>query len=999
MEAILLGAGKPIKGTKPSALKKVGLNTVALDWQLDALKKINKKIKIIFLGGYEIDEIKKNYTNINFIKNIKWEKNNILDSFLQINFSGDSKLITYSDTIFRKNIYTQISKIEGDVIFAVDTNWKKRFDFRTKKDILGAEKIKLKNYFTNIKIEAEFTGLILLRKKSLKFIEDNKNKIKGNSLIDLLKIFKKNNLKLNYLDVKNNWAEFNSENDLAKFILGTKSDTLRRLKPILKNSKIGKQYNFTTNEWKRNKKNILMQIKERFLGKFIVVRSSSTKEDSWNYSNAGAFTSILNVNSSNIKDTDKAVKKVIGSYGANYLKKDQIFVQKQIKKVLFSGVVFTCDLQTGFPYYKINFDQNLKSTSSITSGTSEKSRTIIIEKKNYKIGIQKYPFLKKLILAIREIEKSLNYEKLDIEFAIDKLKNVHIFQVRPITIDHSKFDKFSDENLINKLSDASKKFSKYKNKKNNLQGNQIIYGNMPDWNPAEIIGVKPKPLSVDLYKELITNNIWSKQRYEYGYKQIKKIPLMILFCNQPYIDVRASLNSFIPNEIPKNISKKLCNAYLDILINNPNLHDKIEFDVAFTIWTPNFIKDAKKRLGNYNFTKNQIASIGEALKKITKNSFLRLEKDTINIDKLYQRRKKILNSPDSNITKFFKLISDCKKYGTISFAHSARAGFVAIILLKSFVKEKILTEKRYNLFMKGVYSISKEFDDDINNEKNKKTLVKKYGHLRPGTYEISNKAYWEDSNFYLKSNLKVKKITKKIKFIPTKEEYQKIKKFLLDINSSLSVDELISFFYKAIEFREFVKFEFTKNLSAGLNCLIKFGQVNQITRNELSFINIKDLKNYKNTLSFKNTKEVIKKRMEDHNLTNLINLPSMITSNKDFFVYEQSQSIPNYITRISTTADLILIDNEFAKNNKNISNLKNKIVMIDRADPGYDWLFSYPIRGLITKYGGANSHMAIRSAEKNLPAAIGVGNKIFQDLNKLKKIKMDCKNMTIETIN
>ncbi len=33
--------------------------------------------------------------------------------------------------------------------------------------------------------------------------------------------------------------------------------------------------------------------------------------------------------------------------------------------------------------------------------------------------------------------------------------------------------------------------------------------------------------------------------------------------------------------------------------------------------------------------------------------------------------------------------------------------------------------------------------------------------------------------------------------------------------------------------------------------------------------------------------------------------------------------------------------------------------------------------GLVTKYGGVNSHMAIRCAEFELPAAIGCGEQIF----------------------
>ena len=42
--------------------------------------------------------------------------------------------------------------------------------------------------------------------------------------------------------------------------------------------------------------------------------------------------------------------------------------------------------------------------------------------------------------------------------------------------------------------------------------------------------------------------------------------------------------------------------------------------------------------------------------------------------------------------------------------------------------------------------------------------------------------------------------------------------------------------------------------------------------------------------------------------------------------------------------------------------------------------------------------MAIRSAEKNLPAAIGVGTKIYNKLINFKIVKMDCKNKTIEGV-
>ena len=41
--------------------------------------------------------------------------------------------------------------------------------------------------------------------------------------------------------------------------------------------------------------------------------------------------------------------------------------------------------------------------------------------------------------------------------------------------------------------------------------------------------------------------------------------------------------------------------------------------------------------------------------------------------------------------------------------------------------------------------------------------------------------------------------------------------------------------------------------------------------------------------------------------------------------------------------------------------------------------FFHKIKGLITKYGGANSHMAIRAAEIGLPSVIGVGEKYMKN--------------------
>ena len=55
-----------------------------------------------------------------------------------------------------------------------------------------------------------------------------------------------------------------------------------------------------------------------------------------------------------------------------------------------------------------------------------------------------------------------------------------------------------------------KKLNKILNDNSFLKGNFTIYSTMTDWNPAEIIGIKPNNLSYSLYSELITDYVGQK---------------------------------------------------------------------------------------------------------------------------------------------------------------------------------------------------------------------------------------------------------------------------------------------------------------------------------------------------------------------------------------------------------------------------------------------------------------------------------------------------------
>ena len=54
------------------------------------------------------------------------------------------------------------------------------------------------------------------------------------------------------------------------------------------------------------------------------------------------------------------------------------------------------------------------------------------------------------------------------------------------------------------------------------------------------------------------------------------------------------------------------------------------------------------------------------------------------------------------ISRIYWLIEDCKRYGTLPFAGLARAGFIAVQMLQSFVEVGVLTTEEAATFMASV---------------------------------------------------------------------------------------------------------------------------------------------------------------------------------------------------------------------------------------------------------------------------------------------------------
>ncbi len=764
--------------------------------------------------------------------------------------------------------------------------------------------------------------------------------------------------------------------------LNSKAKSLKKFK--LRNATIPKLKIFKVSDYYNNSKKVIDNIQKNFF-KNVAIRSSATDEDKENKSSAGKYKSYLNIDSKNHSEIKKYINLVIESYKSKK-KQNIFFVQEMVENIKTSGVVLTYRLENYMPCLNINYFDGVDS-SRVTSGNKGSKNFIFVENKRHKI-INKFLKLKKVIDEIKLITKKNN---LDVEFAINNKNKVFILQIRTLKIPKNYVNNnIKLEDIYKKL---EKKIIKLKKKHYSLFGKTTYFGVMPDWNPAEIVGIKPKPLALSLYRELITDHVWSENRKIYGYHDLSQFHLMTTFFGTPFVDVRIDFNSWIPKNLDKNISEKLVNHYLLNFKKKQYLHDKIEFEIIFSCLSLS-TEDKLKKILNKKFSKIEIKKIFHQLKTINKIAYQQMFLDIKKIENLKKKQTQVDQSNLYFIDKIYWLIEDCKKFGTLPFAGLARCAFIATEILNSFVEQKIITQNEKLKFLSNIKTITFKMKDDL--KKGKKYFVKKYGHLRPGTYEITSKNYEENFDNYFDMNKKISS-NKIQKFNFSAEQIKKINIFTRKSGVYKNFDHLISFIKLAIQYREYSKFIFTKSIDLIFKNLKGFGKKYKFNSENLSYLKINEILDLYFNLSYEGPVKKLKKNIELNKSEYLTNksifLPDVITSAKDLYLIKAEETKINFISNKSIISKL----KEFKKTNKN-ENLEC-VICIENADPGYDFLFSKNIKGLITKYGGQNSHMAIRCAELNLPALIGVGENLYREITNSKTIKIDCELKKIELIN
>lgn len=984
---IILGAGKPMSGRTPAGLRMIGSQKKALDWIMHAFRSLNPSF--VFVGGYGMADVMGQMpADVMIVSNPDWRKTGSTDSLFKADLvEGFDHYVCYGDILFRDELVTRLADVDG-LAAAVDGSTPRLASGDAERLDFAGE------WLDPAGQSAEFVGLFKISAASIAAVRamGADVELRRRHIGALLQRLHQSGQGIRAVNAHGLWSNLDNDMTLARFVLGTKAESLARLQERLALWRLAPQLTVTVAQVQADAMALAGRAVGKFPGQSLAVRSSALCEDGFDSSNAGRFVSLLNVVSE-----PAAVAAALGTVAASYPDgegKNQILVQPMVSNVVASGVALTRSLGSGAPYYTINFTLGAE-TDGITSGRDRENRLVVVYRHATVPPPDAPAFVGPLLQGLRELEYVVGHDALDVEFAVDGDGQLHLLQIRPLVLSHDRSSE-NDRDVDCLLKDAQHQFRELVPPPPRQLGRAPAWGVMSDWNPAEIIGLRPGLLAFSLYRHLITDDIWAQQRAEFGYRDVRPSPLVRLFAGHAYVDVRASFNSFIPAGVPDALAEKIVEHCIDRLARHPELHDKVEFEVVPTCYSFTFDATRQRLRDEAGLSGDELTLLEGKLRDLTAQAFTSIDVPTQQVAGLAQHVDTILASGMARIDRARALLYECRRRGSLPFAHLARHGFVAVTLLRTAMARGAFSEERLAEFMRSLRTVAHDLAHDSWAVKQGQMpwaqFVQAYGHLRPGTYEILSRRYADEPETYLRSIVDEAVPPEMATFTWSSAETRALEKLCAEAGFNLDVPALEHYCRAAIEGRERSKFLFTRALSQAIEEIAAWGETCNLSRSYLSCLGLDQVFAFSTGESGpggvnRHAADLAERNASWRALTSQIELPPLLFAEMDLLAFSYPRTMPNFITSKRVVAPLMSISDEAGDGGQPLA---GRIVLVPRADPGFDWLFSKKIAGLITIYGGANSHMAIRAAEFGLPAAIGIGEQRFREIEHASIVELDC---------
>jgi phosphohistidine swiveling domain-containing protein len=751
----------------------------------------------------------------------------------------------------------------------------------------------------------------------------------------------------------------------AMIPLGTKAESLARLSSAVTRARVLPLFSVELRRWRTDRDGVLDEVLGRpWADQPLIVRSSAAAEDGASQSFAGHFRTLAGVHGR--AALAGAVDDVFASYdrpGPD----DHLLIQPELRNSRLSGVACSCHPSTGAPYYVVNWVESPE-TDAVTSGRG-RLHTWYGARYAESARAPSAPIAAVLAL-LSELRVLTATSGLDVEFAVSEDDELILLQVRPLVVGGPRLSDGRHGVALTRIAD---RVAAGGEPTTGVPGRRTVYGVMPDWNPAEMIGLHPRPLALSLYRALITDRTWARARRDYGYRDLRGTPLLVSLAGLPYIDVRASAASLVPAAAPDEVAERLVDHAVDTLAAQPHLHDKLESRIVVSAHS--FRAADRLPLAGAERT-----AFLDVLRRMTDDVITgdRWQRDLAKLRALDDRPA---DAPTSGHELALRL-ERCVEHGTLPFAGLARAAFIATELLDDLVTEDVLSAADKAAFVAGLNLVSAELRRDFA-ELAPDAFLKRYGHLRPGTYDILSPRYDEAPDVYFDFAARRVEVEPAPEFHPRDRQRRRIDELLRQAGFSFPAERLLEFAGAAIRGREQAKFDFTRVLSDLLVQIRTLGERFGFTADDMSYVDVDTLRALTGERGHDTAllAEAVERGVAEHAVGQLITLPPLITGPADVWSFRSPHTRPNFVTDGHVAARVADVDAGDRPD--------GAIALVASADPGYDWLFARGIVGLVTAFGGVNSHMALRALELGVPAVIGAGMDQFREWSRAAALDID----------
>lgn len=757
----------------------------------------------------------------------------------------------------------------------------------------------------------------------------------------------------------------------------TKARTLRQLRPHVTCATVDAGHLVSNQDWQRDPDSVLVELAELIASGPVIVRSSAPDEDTTHQSLAGHYPSIV-VPADSPEQVRVAITTVFASYGQRV--NTEVWLQRWIANPAVTGVVTTRVVGSGAPYFVVALDRSGRA-DAITAGASTTSTTWYVARSAVATAVMPSA-VNRMLRCAREVEQVTHTEAIDIEIVVAEPGQEILVQARPLIVSAPSAAAERDADTLRghvaaQLSHASDR----------------VWSCMADWNPAEMIGVRPTPLAFALYRWAITDTTWAIQRRQYGYRDMAGTPLMIKLAGKPYIDVAASLSSFLPGNINNATAAAAVQAQLALLRDFPDRHDKIEFEIAAPCLTPAFDHRTQEWCDR-GVTRDQISQIKDGLARITESALDRLPFDVARLRAIEQR---VMLWPSDRLQDVRILLANAREAALI-LAHLARAAFVATDALGALVEIGVLGASDRQRFLAGIETVPARIRRHgaavAAGRASWEDFVATWGHLRPGTYDLRIARYADDPERYLEHFVSVgpdEQPAEAGRNPPWPPASARAVQNAFE-GGGLHIDpnQFAEFCRRAISGRENAKNIYSRMISEALEAIAATGRRVGLDRDEVAWLDLADMWHLRSAQRSAPAKERIAAAQAEHAASLLVCLPDCLWELSQLNAFAANAARPTFVGTGRVIGAPALVTTSPLH--------PGVIVLAEAADPGYDWMFGKQIGGLVTAYGGMNSHMAVRCAELGIPAAIGVGSDRLSLMASAHRIELDAAAATLRVL-